>query len=90
MVIQHMQNRILEIASKLQSEFGEQHRMIYQLIAKNDQVMSTYAIECATEMDADIVALCLGDLVRSDYVRVYQKHGRRPAWEIVKPVALAS
>jgi len=85
-----MQNTLSEMSLKLESEFGEQHSAIYQLIATNDQVMSTYAIECATEMDADIVALCLGDLVRSDYIRVYQKHGRRPAWEIVKAVAIAS
>ena len=76
--------------AKLNTEFGEQHAKLYELIARDDQVMSTYALECASEMDSEIVALCLGDLVRSDYIKVYQKHGRRPAWEVVKSVAKAS
>ncbi len=85
-----MQEILSETLSKIQSEFGEQHLNIYQLINNDDQVMSTYALECATEFDSDIVALCLGDLVRSAYIRIYQKHGRRPAWEVVKRVAKAS
>lgn len=83
------QNLPLTIA-KLKSEFGEQHAKLYELIARDDQVMSTYALECASEIDPEIVALCLGDLVRSAFIRVYQKYGRRPAWEVVKSVAKAS
>lgn len=83
------QNLPLTIA-KLNREFGEQHAIIYELIARDDQVMSTYALECSSEIDSEIVALCLGDLVRSAYVKIYQKHGRRPAWEVVKSIAKAS
>ena len=50
----------------------------------------TELVECALEIDPEIVALCLGDLVRSSFIKIYQKHGRRPAWEIVKSVAKAS
>jgi len=85
-----MQPDHIQTIIKLTSEFGEQHAQIYELIARDDQVMSTYAIECSSEMDSEIVALCLGDLVRASYIRVYEKHGRRPAWEIVKTVAKAS
>ncbi|MBT8448276.1 MAG: hypothetical protein KJO69_01215 [Gammaproteobacteria bacterium] len=75
---------------ELQDKFGDQHAQIYELIAREDQVMSTYGLECATEIDSEIVALCLGDLVRSNYIKVFDKHNRRPAWEIVKDVAKAS
>ena len=85
-----MQHHLPMTISKLTGEFGEQHARIYELIARDDQVMSTYALECALEMDSEIIALCLGDLVRSSYVKIYQKHGRRPAWETVKSVAKAS
>jgi len=85
-----MQANHTQIIKHLLQEFGEQHASIYELIAKDDQVMSTYALECATELDSEIVALCLGDLVRSSFVRVYQKHNRRPAWETVKDIAKAS
>lgn len=83
------QNLPLTIA-KLNQKFGEQHARIYELIARDDRVMSTYALECASEMDPEIVALCLGDLVRGSYIKVFHKHGRRPAWEVVKSVAEAS
>ncbi|MCP3673296.1 MAG: hypothetical protein GY829_02320 [Gammaproteobacteria bacterium] len=85
-----MQQHLLLTIVKLKSEFGEQHAKIYELIARDDQVLSTYALECALEIDPEIVALCLGDLVRSSFIKIYQKHGRRPAWEIVKSVAKAS
>jgi len=85
-----MQQHLPLTIANLKSEFGEQHARIYELIARDDQVMSTYALECALEIDPEIVALCLGDLVRSSFIKIYQKHGRRPAWEIVKSVAKAS
>ena len=85
-----MQQHLPLIIAKLKSEFGEQHALIYDLIARDDQVMSTYALECALEMDTEVVALCLGDLVRASFVKIYQKHGRRPAWETVKSIAKAS
>ena len=85
-----MQHNLPLTIAKLKSDFGEQHAKIYELIARDDQVMSTYAIECASEMDSEIVALCLGDLVRASFIKVYQKHGRRPAWEVVKSIAKAS
>jgi hypothetical protein len=85
-----MQQNLPLTISKLKAEFGEQHANIYELIARDDQVMSTYALECASELDTGIVALCLGDLVRSTYIKIYQKHGRRAAWEVVKSVAIAS
>ncbi len=85
-----MQPDHIQIIIKLTSRFGEQHAQIYELIARENQIMSTYALECSSEMDPEIVALCLGDLVRASYIKVYQKHGRRPAWETVKVVAQAS
>ncbi len=85
-----MQEHLPSVIAKLKTEFGEQHAELYELIAREDRVMSTYALECASEMDPEIVALCLGDLVRASYIKVYQKHGRRPAWEIVKEIAKAS
>ena len=75
---------------ELEQKFGEQHAEIYTLIAREDQVMSTFGLECATEMDPEILALCLGDLVRGGYIKVFEKHNRRPAWEIVKDIAKAS
>ena len=89
-VVTVMQKHLPLTIAKLKSEFGEQHARIYELIAREDQVMSTYAIECASEMDPEIVALCLGDLVRSSFIKTYQKYGRRLAWETVKSVAVAS
>jgi len=83
------QNLPLTIA-KLNSEYGEQHSRIYELIARDDRVMSTFALECASEFDGEIVALCLGDLVRASYIKTYEKHGRRSAWEVVKTIAKAS
>ncbi|MFT5520154.1 MAG: hypothetical protein ACI9IA_000742 [Enterobacterales bacterium] len=85
-----MQQHLPLTIARLNSEFGEQHAKIYELIARDDQVMSTYALECASEIDNEIVALCLGDLVRASFIKIYQKHGRRPAWEVVKAVAKAS
>jgi len=85
-----MQQHLPLTVAKLKSAFGEQHAHIYELIASDNQVMSTYALECALEMDPEIVALCLGDLVRASYIKVYQKHGRRAAWETVNTVARAS
>ena len=79
-----------QIIQELQEKFGEQHAEIFKLIAREDQVMSTFGLECATEMDPEILALCLGDLVRGQYIKVFDKHNRRPAWEIVKDVAKAS
>ncbi|RLA03973.1 MAG: hypothetical protein DRQ47_04145, partial [Gammaproteobacteria bacterium] len=76
--------------SKLTAEFSDDHAKLYELIARNDQVMSTYALECASDVDNETVAQYLGDLVRASYVKIYQKHGRRPAWEVVKAVAKAS
>lgn len=81
-----MQKHLPLTIAKLKKEFGDQHARIYELIARDDQVLSTYAIECASEMDPEIVALCLGDLVRASYVKIYQKHGRRSAWETVKSI----
>ena len=85
-----MQQHLPLTIAKLKSEFGEPHALIYELIARDDQVMSTYALECALEMDTEAVASSLGDLVRASYVKIYQKHGRRPAWETVKSIAKAS
>lgn len=85
-----MQQNLPLTIIKLNAEFGEQHSRIYELIALDDQVMSTYALECASQIDSEIVALCLGDLVRASYIKIYQKHGRRSAWEVVKSIAKAS
>ena len=73
----------------IEEEFSPAHAEIYRLIANENQVMSTYGLECATDMDAETVASCLGDLVRGSYIRVFTKHNRRPAWETVKDVAKA-
>lgn len=89
-VKEHMTINLSQKIQELKEKFGEQHAQIYQLIAREDQVMSTFGLECATEMDPEILALCLGDLVRGQYIKVFDKHNRRPAWEIVKSVAKAS
>ena len=83
------QEQLLNMA-RIKEAFGEQHAEVYRRIASEDRVMSTYALECACDMDKDILDLCLGDLVRANFIRVFQKHGRRSAWETVKDVAKAS
>lgn len=85
-----MPNEILELKQSIQEQFSANHARIFELIAREDQIMSTFGVECATELPSEEVATCLGDLVRASYIRVYNKHNRRPAWETVKDVAKAS
>lgn len=85
-----MHTDIKLIQKQIEDDFSPAHAELYYLIAREDQVMSTYGLECATDMDPDELASCLGDLVRASYIRVYNKHNRRPAWETVKDIAIAS
>jgi hypothetical protein len=89
-VYHHMHMDLKHVQNLIETEFSPAHAELYSLIAREDQVMSTYGLECATEMDPDELATCLGDLVRASYIRVFNKHNRRPAWEIVKDIAKAS
>lgn len=85
-----MHTELNQTINTIEADFSASHAQIYELIAREDQVMSTYGLECATELTSDEVASCLGDLVRASYVRVFNKHNRRPAWETVKDIAKAS
>ena len=84
-----MQNNNNQIIASISEQFGPNHVSIYRLISADDQVMSTFGLECATNLSSDVLAKCLGDLVRASYIRVYNKHNRPAAWETVKEVAKA-
>lgn len=85
-----MQQNRLTTVQEIAANFGDHHARIYSLIAQDNQIMTTYGLECATDLDSEVVAKCLGDLVRGSYIRVYEKAGRRPAWETVRNIAIAS
>jgi hypothetical protein len=85
-----MQEIISHTPDAISNQFGTDHAEIYQLIAEQDQIMTTFGLECAVNLSAERVAECLGDLVRASYIRVYSKHNRPSAWETVKEVAQAS
>ena len=84
-----MQDNITHILNSISNQFGASHAEIYRLISEQDQVMTTFGLECATNLSSDVVAACLGDLVRASYIRVYSKHNRPSAWETVKEIAEA-
>ena len=79
-------NQIMKVIS---DQLGSQHAEIYRLIANEDQIMSTFGLECATNLSEDVLAECLGDLVRGSFIQVYTKHNRPSAWETVKEIAKA-
>ena len=86
LIMHNNNNQIIELITE---QLGPNHADIYRFIAEEDQIMSTYGLECATNLSPEILDECLGDLVRASFIRVYTKHNRPPAWETVKEVAKA-
>ena len=84
-----MHNNNDQIIDLISEQLGPNHADIYRLIAEEDQIMSTFGLECATNLSSEVLAECLGDLVRASFIRVYSKHNRPAAWETVKEVAKA-
>ena len=84
-----MQDNITHILNTISNQFGANHAELYRLISEQDQVMTTFGLECATNLCPEVLAECLGDLVRASFIRVYSKHNRPSAWETVKEIAEA-
>ncbi len=84
-----MKNNNEQVFDRILEQFGKDHAHIYRLISEQDQIMSTFGLQCATNMSSELLDECLGDLVRASYIRVYAKHNRPTAWETVKEVAKA-